>query len=116
MERFILSITAEGKTDHRGSLKLKVKLRSKTEKTNQVKTFAFNITDNKLRFDDGDVEIIAVAENSVRFLYRWRGGGVNGQNRETFIALNAEKKAFSIERMVYSTGKFTFARVLHFRR
>lgn len=116
MERFILSITAEGKTDHRGNLKLKVKLRSKTEKTNQTKMFAFDITDNKLRFDHGDVELIEVAENRVRFLYRWRGGGTTGQNRETFIALIAEKNAFSIERRVYSSGKFTFNRILYFRR
>jgi hypothetical protein len=56
VQHFNLSIDAEGKTDRRGGLTLRVKLRSKTQKTNWVQTFAFDIIDDKLQFDHGDVE------------------------------------------------------------
>ena len=48
MERLTLSIDAEVKTNHRGDLKLRAKLRSNTEKTNFVENFDFAISDDQL--------------------------------------------------------------------
>jgi hypothetical protein len=119
LERFLYDVDAEGNASHRGRLRLRTRLYSKTENTNQSEAISFYLVDNKLRFNNeagvGDVELIELSENRLRFLQRGRGGP-GTLNREVFIDLIVDRKAFTVTRRVYSQGRFTFARTLHFRR
>ena len=119
LERFLYDLDAEGNTSQRGRLRLRTRLYSKTEKTNQSEEISFYLIDNKLRFNDeagaGDVELLELSKSRIRFLQRGRGGPAT-LNREVFITLLVDRKAFTFERRVYSQGRFTFARKLHFRR
>jgi hypothetical protein len=119
IEHFLYSIQAEGKADYYGNLELKTKIHSITDKTNQTELIRFFLIDNKLRFDNdasaGDVELIELAKNKVKFLQRGRGGP-GTLHREVFISLIAAMDTFTIEKKLYTQGHFTFGRVLHFKR
>ncbi len=119
LERFLYDLDAEGSHGLRGRLRLRIRLYSKTEKTNQPEEISFYIIDNKLRFNHedgaGDVELIELTKNRVRFLQRGRSGPAT-LHREVFIDLTADSQAFTLERRVYTQGRFTFGRKLHFRR
>lgn len=77
------------------------------------------LVDKKLRLDDtggaGDVELIEVSKNRVMFLKR-TGGGPGTLKREFFISLVNGDNAFTIEKQVYTQGRFTLSRVRHYRK
>jgi hypothetical protein len=118
-EPLLFSIQAEGKADHHGNLALKTKVRSIADKTHQIEVISFFLVDDKLRFDNeasaGDVEIIEIAQNRVKFLQRGRGGP-GTVHREVFISMITTSNTFIIEKKVYTQGRFTFGRVLRFKR
>jgi hypothetical protein len=119
IENRLFSLQAEGKADYRGSLALRMKVRSISDKTHQIELARFFLVDNKLRFDHeasaGDVEFINLAKDRVKFLQRFRGGP-GTVHREVFISLIAAKSTFIIEKTIYTQGQFTFGRVLRFKR
>jgi hypothetical protein len=119
LEHFLYSIQAEGKADYHGNLSLRTKVRSIADKTNQTEVIRFFLVDNKLRFENdgsaGDVQLIEIAHNKVKFLQRGRGGP-GTLHREVYISLIAVGNAFTLEKMLYTQGRFTFGRVLHFKR
>jgi hypothetical protein len=119
LERVLYDLDAEGSRSLRERLRLRIRLYSKTEKTNQPLEISFYLIDNLLRFNEedgvGDVELIELSQNRVRFLQRGRSGPAT-LHREVFIDLTADRKSFTFKRRVYTQGRFTFARKLHFRR
>jgi hypothetical protein len=119
VENLLFSLEAEGKADYRGNLDLRTKVRSIVDKTHQTEYIRFFLVDNRLRFDDeasaGDVELIELAKDRVKFLQRFRRGP-GTVHREVFISLIAKSNTFIIEKKIYTQGQFTFGRVLRFRR
>ena len=118
-EHHRFSTQAEGKADYHGNLALKTKVRSITDKTHQTEVIRFFLVDNKLRFDNdasaGDVQLIELAQDKVKFLQRGRGGP-GTLHREVFIALIATSNTFILEKTIYSQGQLTFGRVLRFKQ
>jgi hypothetical protein len=119
IRNLLFSLEAEGKADYRGNLALRAKVRSILDKTHHYEYIRFFLVDNRLRFDDeasaGDVELIELAKDRVKFLQRVRGGP-GSVLREVFISLIAARSTFIIEKTIFTQGQFTFGRVLRFRR
>ncbi len=119
IENLLISLKAEGKTDFKGNLALRTRVRSITDKTHHIERIRFFLVDHKLRFGHeagtGDVELIELAEDRVKFLQRFRGGP-GTVHREIFTALIAAKSTFTIEETIYTQGQFTFGRLLRFKR
>ena len=119
IENLLFSLHAEGKADIHGNLALRTKVRSIYDKIHHNELIRFFLVDNRLRFDDeasaGDVELIELAKDRVKFLQRFRGGP-GTVHREVFISLITARDTFIIEKTIYTQGHFTFGRVLHFKR
>lgn len=101
------SIRGKVKVDRYGNLKLNTVLFSKAANTKHYEKFSIYLVDKKLRIDDdsgaGDVELINVTKNKIKFLKRYISGSLK---REHFISINISEKSFAIEKLIYVQGRY----------
>jgi len=111
------SIRGKVKVDRYGNLKLNAVLFSKAENTKHYEMFSIYLVDKKLRVDDdsgaGDVELINVTKNQIRFLKRYISDSLK---REHFISINISEKSFAIEKLIYVQGRYLIFRSRLFKQ
>lgn len=104
------TISAETTMNYQGQFTLKFKLYDSEKRTTSYKNYDLFLTEKSLRADSdsgaGDIELIEISENIVRYRQRSMHGGIHGVPRleEVFTTIQRTPNGFKLIKSFYHQG------------
>ena len=117
------TLKARVQVDYFGNFLLNVELYSPREHVTHPELMRFYLDEKRLRIntrsDAGDVQLLAVEDQKIQFLYRLLLPGDDGKgtiHKEFFVLLSTGDNAFSIRQRIYSQGRLSSEQEWNFTR